>query len=189
MFALDALLLKASEAGIASNTAAIQQQLQQSGMLQQLSAVLAAMTADLQTETALLAAGGWDAASGNVQKFVAESSLHAWSCTVLSFYWMLWDFWKGQAASAGWMWGGSGHAVVVMHFVTAALQHASSIAQYVLPAVRDLSPQLADAIVRALQNSSQLAGSLSLNISRTKALHAPPTSWGRGVRQVPGSSC
>jgi hypothetical protein len=80
MLALNTLLVKAFEAGIARNTATIQQQLQQSGMLQQLSAVLAAMTAKLQAETAVLAAGGWDAASGGLQQFTAAYAFKA-SCS------------------------------------------------------------------------------------------------------------
>jgi hypothetical protein len=75
MSALDLLLCQASAAGTASNNASILQQLQQSSVLQQLSAVLAAMTTELQTETTALAGGGWDAASGDIQQFT--EALHS----------------------------------------------------------------------------------------------------------------
>ena len=168
MYALNTLLGKATAAeaaGIASNPASIQRQLRQSGMLQQLSAFLAAMAAELEAETAALAAGGWDAASGDVEQWTAPDALHSRVYAVLGVSSLLWQFWQAHKSPDGWMWGPSGHGVAVMQFATAVLQHVSSIAQHVLPAARERSPQLADALEQSLQNSSQMAGLLCTKIT------------------------
>ena len=75
--ALDSFLGAACDAGISSGSlgSSIREQLQQPGVLQQLSALLSAMTAELEAETAALAAGGWAAASGHVHKFDADDAL------------------------------------------------------------------------------------------------------------------
>lgn len=175
LYAVDMLLLKASDAGITSNTASIQQQLQQSGILQQLSSFLAAMTAELQAETAALAAG--DAASGNVQQYTAPGSLRDTFTVAVSCRHILWGFWEPQGltpAAATWMWSHSGHTVAIMQLATTALQHISSCAQHVLPAVRQRSPQLAGKFLRTLQRMSQLAGVLCTDIAGIKAWTKPP---------------
>jgi hypothetical protein len=75
MYAINTLLRKACDAYIASNTSngslgcSIREQLQQSEVLQQLSAVVTAITVELHAEAAVLGCGGWDAASGSVQQF------------------------------------------------------------------------------------------------------------------------
>jgi uncharacterized membrane protein YgcG len=162
---------KACEFGVASTTISIAQQLQQSGMLQQLSAVVAGMTADLQTEKAALAAGGWDAASGDVQQFLTEDALQVRFAVLVQFRCLLLIFWEGkglvgaQGLSDGWMWGPNGHAVAVMQLITAGLQYLSSITQYVLPGVRQSSQQLAATLVQHLQHSSQLAGAAGMQVT------------------------
>jgi hypothetical protein len=175
MCALNTILYKAIQAGIASNRASIQQQLQQSGMPQQLSALLAAMTAEFQAETAVLAAGGWDAASGDIERFAAPSALQARFAVVAQYRSLIWDFWARQGPSAAAEWGSSGHAVAAMRFATAALQHISSEVRYVLPAVRKRSaPQHAAAFESSLQGNSRLAVFLCMCVTSTK---------GAGVQQ------
>ena len=161
MSALNMLMLKAWAAGTASNPASIQQQLQQSSVLQELPAVLAAMTAELQAETAALATGTWDAASGDIQHFTAANALHSRFAAVMSLRRFIWEEWEAvptSSASAGWLWGSSGHAVTVMQLATAGLRFASSIVQHVLPAVCERAPQHAAALSMSLQFGSQFAG-------------------------------
>jgi hypothetical protein len=99
MFALSTLMWHARDAGITSNTAAIQQQLQQSGMQQQLPAVLAAMTAELQTEIAILA-GGWDAASANLWQFCGDGALQLQFAAAMGSRYLMWSFGRLLACQA-----------------------------------------------------------------------------------------
>jgi hypothetical protein len=188
MLAVDTMLVEASEAGIASNIATIQQQLQQSGMLQQLSAVLAAMTTELRVETAALAAGGWDAASGDVQQFTAAYALQPHFASVANLRSVLWEFWLSQGISppADWLFGSSGHAVAVAQFATAGLQHVSSVVQHVLPAVRERLPQRAAWFARTLLYSSQLAALLCIHITILKTRPLPPPQQ-QGQRSEAGA--
>lgn len=47
----------------------IKQQLQQSGVLQQLAVLMTALAADMRQEAAAVAAGCWDAASADIEQF------------------------------------------------------------------------------------------------------------------------
>jgi hypothetical protein len=85
LYALNTFLRKAADAGTASTTATIHQQLLQSGMLQPLSAVLAALTAHLLVETADLADGGWDAVTGELGRFTATEALQSRFAAIVRF--------------------------------------------------------------------------------------------------------
>jgi hypothetical protein len=175
MHVLDILLHKACDTGIASNTFSIQQQLQQSGMLQQLSAVLKAMTAELQAETANLAAGGCDAATWDVQQLVtAPGSLQSRLDAVVRLRYLLWEFWQGSLSTSAGFVGPGGPADAVMQFATAGLQYVSSIVQHVLPAMRQGFPQIAEPLIQKLQASSRLAWSLCTDISSASTTALSP---------------
>ena len=186
MYALNLLVHSALTADITtSNTSSgglgssIREQLRQSGVLQQLSAVLAAMTAKLQAETAFLTSGQWDAASGDVERFAAADAVQARFAAVAGFRALLWATWEDQESSAGWMWGANGQAEAVLLFATVGLQHISSIVKYVLPAVRRRTPQLAAWFVPILQTSSQVAGTLCRDAANI-APQTPSQQHGQG---------
>ena len=192
MHALDALLRKAYEAGIPSNTVSISQQLQ-------LSAVLAAMTADLQAETAAIAVGSWETVSGDAigSQCAAADALQLRFAAVMQFRCLLLVFWEAGGLSGGqgplisWMRGSNGHAVPIMQLITSGLQYVSSIMQHVAPAVRvrrercGEPPQLAAALTHNLQCSSQLAGAMCIQLktilmSLITRSQSPPQQQGQG---------
>jgi hypothetical protein len=160
MHTLDSLMLTVSAAAVPSNTASIKEQLQQSGMLQQLPAVLVSMAGELRAETAALAAGACNAATGDVHHYTGRNSVLSRFTAVVCFRRLLWAFGDAQHSSAGWLWGSSGLAVAVMQFATAGLQHVSSIVQHVLPAVRQHLPQLTEGLRQNLNDACQEAGAL-----------------------------
>ena len=174
MFALSTLLWHACDAGIASNTASIQQQLQQSGLQQQLPAVLAAMTAELQAEIAVLE-GGSDAASAEFWRFCGDGSLQLQLAATVGSRYLLWEFWEAAGLSGtDWVWGPGGLADIVMQFTTAALQH-------VLPALRKRSPHLAEKFLCGIESSSQLAGMLCVEITSTPVSQSQRKQQGQGL--------
>jgi hypothetical protein len=125
-------------------------------MLQQLEAGMAALAADLQAETAALAAGDWEASYKDAARFTAADALQPYFATVARVHPLVLDLWALQAGlpvSADWLCNPSkGYAVAVAHLCTAALQHLSPLVQYVSPVVqRDLMPPQAEAWKQYLQ--------------------------------------
>jgi hypothetical protein len=169
IYAISTLLRQASEAlgqglaGIASITASIEQQLKQSGMLQQLSALMTAMSAELQSETAVLDDGGWDAVSGDVARFAATDALPSRLSGVAPLVMAIGVLPEVLAPASG-FWDSSGHAVTVMQFAIAGLQYTSSVVRHVLPAVWVRSPQLAAGLLHNLKCSSQVTVGLCMGI-------------------------
>jgi hypothetical protein len=129
----------------------IRQQLQQSGMLQQLSAVITAMTEGLEYETAALVSGSWGAAGGDIQQFIGVNTLQSQFAAVALLRRQLWAFGQPQGLSESVvrLWSTNDDAGDGMRLATTALQHISSIVQHVLPAVRERS-QLAASLLGML---------------------------------------
>jgi hypothetical protein len=132
-------------------------------MLQQLEAGMAALAADLQAETAALAAGGWEASYKDAARFTATDALQPFFATVARVHPLVLDLWALQAGlpvSADWLCNLSkGYAVAVAHL------YYSTLVQYVSPVVqRDLMPPQAEAWKQYLQTNAQMARALCIPI-------------------------
>ena len=178
---------KACDAGIFSNTSSgslgsiIKEQLQQSGVLQQLSTIMQAMTAELQAETAAFAAGGSGVANGDLEQLAVGDALQPRFAAYVGNRFLLWGFWEAQAPAASGVWGPNGLAVAVLQFVRAGLQHTSSVVQHVMPAMQEHSPQLAAGLLHTLQRSSRKGGSLyALMVAMQSRVKPPPQQQGQG---------
>jgi hypothetical protein len=144
----------------------IRQQLQQSGVLQQLPILMAALAAGMRQVTAAITAGDWDAASSDVEQFTGFEGSFQWFATLCSLHQHLRELWEGQDRDipADWLWGATGHADAAMQLVTAALQHVSAVVQRVLLVVQERTPQRADELVRFLQSTQHTARELCINV-------------------------
>jgi hypothetical protein len=177
------LLRNAVAAGFASSTSSlgssIRQQLQQSGMLTQLSALMAAMAADTRAEAAAIAAGGSAAASvDTVNRCVSVVSSPVLRDAMMAYSHML-DLWLPWAetlevGAIAWLCAPSSPAIAAMQLHTAALQHVSAVVQHVLPAVRQRDKQQADALLHrlsaAVQDSNPAHNMIMLVASMNHAL-------------------
>jgi hypothetical protein len=99
----------------------IKQQLQQSGVLQQLAVLMTALAADMRQEAAAVAAGCWDAASVDIEQFTGSEGALQWFLTVSHLHQNLRELWEGKDGDIppDWMWGATGHADAAMQLVTA----------------------------------------------------------------------
>jgi hypothetical protein len=188
---LDMLLMTATASGLFNVSGAagslaisLRQQLQQAGLLQQLTGVMTALAADMRSEAAAFASMDWDAL-----RAVADSTIHSGaSCVrfeVLAHVYpdleALW-FSAGQtmpANSTSWLCDPSGHAQAAMELCTSALQHTSSVLQHVLPAVQQRAPQRIDVLQRALRNRVAAVMKLGHNLAvplLSAAFNMPPES-------------
>jgi hypothetical protein len=149
---LMALLLTMATDGSRSLAASVQQQLQQSGMLQPLGVAMTAMAADLQAQAATVAARSWDAAGVDIISQVVSATPHASLLRVFCVQSQVLSLWCYQTHTIGvsWMFDPSGHVVAGLQLITAAMQHVSSVVQHVLPALRQRAPQQADEQSRRL---------------------------------------
>jgi hypothetical protein len=174
--ALDLLLRLAQtapDAAASSLGSSIRQQLQQSGVLQQLAAVMTVMAADLQAEAAALAAGDGDTASRDIEQLITSTpNLGVLKAMGVQYQLMcLWGtrtspFGLDFAPSVSWLWGPSGQVVAVMQLHTALLQHASALVQH----VQQRMPQQANALLGRLAANWQAAKPDSLRLNITAAL-------------------
>jgi hypothetical protein len=156
----------------------IRQQLQQSG-LTQLSALMAAMAADVRAEAAAIAAGGSDAASADtVNHHISVVSSPVLRDAMMAYLHLL-DLWLPWAetlevGAIAWLCGPSSPAIAAMQLHTAALQHVSGVVQHVLPAVRQRDKQQADALLHrlsaAVQDSNPAHNMIMLVASMNHAL-------------------
>jgi hypothetical protein len=143
---LQCLLSAAAESGLIKDGAAVgslgstmQQQLQDSGVLQQYAVVLAALAADLRSEAAGLAGLSWDQVSPDLDTF---SQLSECVECIASPYPHFSNLWRSLGHSAA-----AAHAEAAMQLCTAGLQHSSSVLQHVLSAVQQRAPQEAAALL------------------------------------------
>jgi hypothetical protein len=143
-------ITKLSSPNDGSISSAIREQLQQSGMLQSLAAIMTAMAADLQAGAAALAAGGSLAADvdlgGRVHKLFENIN---W------LHWQLADLWgcHGEPPSdriGSWLCDPSSHVLAAIQLTSAYLQYASAVVQHVLPAVQERAPQEAEQLLSGL---------------------------------------
>ena len=171
------LLLVAAtpDAGPSSLVSSVRQQLQQSGMLQQLAVVMTAMAADLQAEAATLAAGDGDTASLDIEQLVAGTPtplvkealglqcylMELWGCRTVPFGFDL-------ASSATWLWGPSGLIAAAMQLQAAMLQHVSAVVQH----VQQRAPQQAGALLERLAPNFQGQKAAGSMLTLTGALYS-----------------
>lgn len=155
-----------SDSTPSSMGSSIKQQLQQSGVLQQLASLMTALAADTRQEAAAVAAGCWDAASADIEQFTGFEGALQWFATVSHLHQNLRELWEGKDGDIppDWMWGATGHADAAMQLVTAALQHVSAVVRHVLPVVREHAPQRADELNNFLQRSKHTARALCLGL-------------------------
>jgi hypothetical protein len=175
---LDFLLNTAAASGLikhnttaGSLTISMRQQLQDSGVLRQVTGVMAALAEDMRVEAAAVDSMHWDekrAVASNVIHSGAhcvrfEVVAHVYPCLMA-----LW-FMTGETPEANnitWLCDPScRHAEAAMHLCTAALQHTSSMLQHVLPAVQQQAPQRAAVLLRALQDRAAAALDLGHDVA------------------------
>jgi hypothetical protein len=161
---LNALLRTAEASGIIKDGAAagslaisMRQQLQQAAVLQQLTALMATLTADLRWQAEFVQTSrvnelcskidDYSACSGNAPQLLI--------LVVSTTYTSLRLLWCGpvQALAANnstcqWLCDPSGHAEAAMRLCTAALQHASSVMQHAVPALQQRGHDKAAALVQ-----------------------------------------
>jgi hypothetical protein len=162
---LGSLISAANEAGVTtcagggSLGSSIRQQLQQSGMLQQLTAVMAALTADLQDETAALAAAAWDERKNLNNHGVLQEAMH-----IHNLLMCLWGPKALDVDAVAWLCHPSGHAEAGLQLSTAALQHSSAVAQHLLPDFWQQMPQEAAEVLDAMQTTTRIGRALCMRI-------------------------
>jgi hypothetical protein len=147
---LKVLLSTASVAGTHSLSSSVKQQLQQSGMLQQLAAVTTAMAADLQAEAAALAAGSGSAGGADVEQLVAATP-HPDVTRVMLVHDQMISLWGRDAQAVSWLSDQSGLAAAAMQLLTAGLQHVSAVVQH----VQQAASQQADTLLQRLSKKFQ----------------------------------
>jgi hypothetical protein len=82
----------------------IRQQLQQSGVLQQVATLMTALAADMHTETSR----GWGPQSADAKQFLDYEASYQWFPTVAHLHKLLRELWEGREQGAGpadWLWG------------------------------------------------------------------------------------
>jgi hypothetical protein len=185
---LRVLLLQAAEAGICRNAgnnslaSSIRQQLQQSGMLQQLAAVMTAMAAEMQTETAALPAGvdaGAPSAGVNTERFTGYNTVQQWFVAVAYMQSHVCKLWDCQDPPATWLWGPTGHVATVLQWTFTALQHVSAVVQHVLPTMQERAPQQAGTLQSELQDSVEKALGLCHWVASGHLGERPPAQQGQ----------
>jgi hypothetical protein len=184
LFTLQSLIHTAKQAGITKGAgssslgSSIRQQLEQSGMLQQLAAVMTAAAECLQEEAAAYAAAAW----GHDQPpYTSHGLLRA-----MLVHDLLIGLWVPQSCdvdAVAWLCHPSGHAAAGLQLTTAVLQHASTLVQHLLPGLRQDLPQQAAEVLGVLQSSTKTARALGMHILVTVvAEHARWQQQGQGSK-------
>lgn len=143
----------------------IKQQLEQSGMREQLAAVMIALATEMQAEAAALAAGKEHTACIGAEQFAGANALQPRLTAVVCMHPHVVNLWFGDheqfSPSADWLCNLShGYAVAAMQLSAAALQHLSALLQHVLPDVQECTPEKAPALQSLLQTNTYVARSL-----------------------------
>jgi hypothetical protein len=168
LLAVDSLLRIADRTGITNSAGSsslgsnIRQQLQQSGMLQQLAAVMTALSADLQAATAACAAG-----SGEADQIMSVERMRRILKVVMHVHGRMMDMYGVQSPdldTVAWLCHPSGHAAAGMQLITAVLQQASVLTQHLLPGLRQRLPQQAEGMLAVLQSNVRTARALGASI-------------------------
>jgi uncharacterized membrane protein YgcG len=160
----------------------IKQQLEHSGMREQLAAVMIALAAEMQAEAAALATGTDHTACIGVEQFAGANALQPRLTAVVRMHPHVVNLWLTQdfSPSADWLCNPSdGYAVAAMQLSTAALQHLSSLLQHVLPHVQECMPQKAPALQSLLRTNTYVAWSMCSPIFSGVAL-AQEEIWQQG---------
>jgi hypothetical protein len=186
---INVLLGTAAEAGVTTGSGSlcnsIKQQLEQSGMLPQLAAVMRAMTADMQDEAAALKAAGGDAAIEGSTLSATRTSRHLLN-HVLDTQGQLMNLWAGTLSPAAISWlcdPNSAHTAAALRLIVTALQRDSSI-MHVLPAMQQRAPQQAEVLLDALQRSTHRARMLSTSILGGVERAAAREQQGQDLQQL-----
>jgi hypothetical protein len=145
-------------AAAGSLATSIRQQLQQAGVLQQLTAVMAALAADMRSQAALIRGWSVDELCSNLLN--CSTTMGSVSRLALvgfaSVYGSLRRLWcsptRADAAdSMSWLCDPSGHAEAAMQLSTAALQHVSSVLQHAVPALHQRRHEKAAVLLQEQQ--------------------------------------
>jgi hypothetical protein len=128
-------------------------------MLQQLTAVMTALAADLQDEAAVLAAAAWDQKETLNNHGVLQEAMH-----VHKLLMCLWGPKALDVDAVAWLCHPSGHAEAGLQLATAALQHSSALAQHLLPDFQQQMPQEAAEVLDSLQTTTRVARALCMRI-------------------------
>jgi hypothetical protein len=194
---IDRLLRTAEASGITKGGTAVgslgtsmQQQLQQAGVLQQLAVVMTALNADMRQQTDLIRRWSVDELCSHLNCFSATKGSVAqlavvYVAAVYTFLRMLRsDSTRTRTAnSMSWLCDPIGHAEIAMQLCTTALQHASSVLQYAVPALKQRGHN--DAAVLLLEQQprvsavSELGRSVMMDLYHTVVM---------GAGRLPGQS-
>jgi hypothetical protein len=168
--------------GSSSLQGAMQQQLQQTGLLQHQADVMSALAADLSADAAHISVVAADSIihdanthiplDGNVTQMAMNM------CLITHSTRMLW------VSDTTWLCDPSAHATAAMRLSTAVLQHVSSSAQHVLPVMLQAAPQQGEALLAALQGQARVARVLSSSmLDAVRRSQLPPAS--QPARELP----
>jgi hypothetical protein len=148
--------------GSSSLQGAMQQQLQQTGLLQHQADVMSALAADLSADAAHISVVAADPINHDANTHipldgnVTEMATHM--CLIPHSTRMLW------VSDTTWLCDPSAHATAAMRLSTAILQHVSSSAQHVLPVMLQAAPQQGEALLITLQGQARVARTLSCSM-------------------------
>lgn len=161
---LHALLHTAEASGLIKNGVAagnlatsMRQQLQDSGVLQQYAAVMAAAAADLRSDAAALGTLWSEELSTFSARYSARDPTHLAIITLVGLHSGFRGLWgvagETEAAnSIAWLCDPSRHAEAAMQLCTAGLQHVGSVLKHVLPAVQQRAPEEVQELLQAQQD-------------------------------------
>lgn len=156
----------------------MQHQLQQSRLLQQLTAAMVAIAAEWRSEAAALGGLSGDQLCSDVNQLLLADMAQSAFVLVGRVYPHLNEVWgtPGEAlaaSSSSWLSDPSNHAEAAMQLCTATLQHVSSVLTHVLPVLQERLPQQADALLR--DQLERAAASLNIGDCAVDALyHSQP---------------
>jgi hypothetical protein len=147
------------EEGGSSLQGSIQQQLQQTGLLQHQAAVMSALAADLRADAAQISAAAADTSKFGASTHSALDSNFKQVATYMGLIQrivrMLWP------SDATWLCDPSAHTTAAMRLSTASLQHVSSSVQHVLPGMLQAAPQQGKDLAAYLKGQAKAARALS----------------------------
>jgi hypothetical protein len=161
---LHALLHTAEASGLIKNGVAagnlatsMRQQLQDSGVLQQYAAVMAAAAADLRSDAAALGTLWSEELSTFSARYSAKDPTQVAIITLVGLYSGFRGLWgvageSDAANSIRWLCDPSRHAEAAMQLCTAGLQHVGSVLKHVLPAVQQRAPEEVQELLQAQQD-------------------------------------
>jgi hypothetical protein len=161
---LHALLHTAEASGLIKNgvaagnlAASMRQQLQDSGVLQQYAAVMAAAAADLRSDAAALGTLWSEELSTFSARYSARDPTNLAIITLVGLHSGFRNIWgvageTDAANSISWLCDPSRHAEAAMQLCTAGLQHVGSVLKHVLPAVQQSAPEEVQELLQAQQD-------------------------------------